>query len=61
VFAEADAEVGARNERHFGAVSLGRTSGFEVIHGLLDRVMQALKVDSYVLRASEGNLLLSFL
>ena len=33
----------SRNERHFAAAFYGRTSGFEVVHGLLDRVMLMLK------------------
>ncbi|KMU79566.1 hypothetical protein CISG_01984 [Coccidioides immitis RMSCC 3703] len=33
----------SRNERHFAAAWYGRTSGFEVVHGLLDRVMAMLK------------------
>ena len=32
--------IGARNERHLAAIHCGRTSGFELIHGVLDRVMQ---------------------
>jgi hypothetical protein len=38
------AEVGARNERHLCAVYYNKNSGFEVVHGLLDRVMQLLSV-----------------
>ncbi|XP_059489950.1 phenylalanine--tRNA ligase beta subunit isoform X2 [Neocloeon triangulifer] len=37
-------EVGARNERHLCAVYYNKNSGFEVVHGLLDRVMQLLGV-----------------
>ena len=33
----------ARNERHFGAAFCGKSSGFEVVHGLLDRMMLMLK------------------
>ncbi|KAK7521191.1 phenylalanyl-tRNA synthetase beta chain [Phyllosticta citriasiana] len=33
----------SRNERHFAAAWYGKTSGFEVVHGLLDRIMQMLK------------------
>jgi phenylalanyl-tRNA synthetase beta chain len=33
----------ARNERHWAAAYYGKTSGFEVIHGLLDRVMSMLR------------------
>lgn len=32
-----------RNERHFAAAWFGKTSGFEVVHGLLDRIMVMLK------------------
>lgn len=38
------AEVGARNERHLAAVFYNKSPGFEIIHGLLDRVMQLLEV-----------------
>ena len=37
-------DVGAKNYRHLCAVYYGRTPGFEVIHGLLDRVMQLLQL-----------------
>jgi len=37
-------EVGARNERHLAAVFYNKTPGFEIIHGLLDRIMQLLEV-----------------
>ncbi|KAF0306655.1 Phenylalanine--tRNA ligase beta subunit [Amphibalanus amphitrite] len=40
------ADTGARNERRLAAVSYSKTSGFEVIHGLLDRLMQLLEVPS---------------
>ncbi|KAK4166805.1 putative phenylalanyl-tRNA synthetase beta chain [Cladorrhinum sp. PSN259] len=33
----------ARNERRWGAAHYGKTSGFEVVHGLLDRVMAMLR------------------
>ncbi|KAN0115091.1 phenylalanyl-tRNA synthetase [Hyaloscypha variabilis] len=33
----------SRNERHFAAAWYGKTSGFEVVHGLLDRVLLMLK------------------
>ncbi|VIO93562.1 phenylalanyl-tRNA synthetase beta chain, putative [Brugia malayi] len=38
------ADVGARNERRFCALYCGKSSGFEIIHGLLDRVMQLLGI-----------------
>ena len=33
----------SRNERHFAAAWYGKSSGFEVVHGLLDRLMAMLK------------------
>ena len=36
--------VGARNSRRFCAVYAGPTSGFEIIHGLVDRVMTLTEV-----------------
>jgi len=44
VVRDAGAEVGARNERRMAAVFYNTSPGFEVIHGLLDRVMQLLEV-----------------
>ena len=44
VLRDSGAEVGARNERHLSAVFYNTSPGFEVIHGLLDRVMQLLEV-----------------
>merc|ERR1719309_1560686 len=54
-------EVGARNERHLAAVFYNKNPGFEIIHGLLDRLMQLLEVppvqsgssDGYFLRQGE--------
>ena len=52
--------MGARNERRLCAVNYNKSPGFEVIHGLLDRVMQLLEVPpgggdaGYCLKASEG-------
>lgn len=37
-------EIGARNERRLCAAFCGMTSGFEIIHGLLDRVMLMLNI-----------------
>lgn len=36
--------IGARNERHLAAVFTSPSAGFEVIHGLLDRIMTLLHV-----------------
>jgi len=37
-------EVGARNRRMLLAAFVGQTSGFEFIHGLLDRIMKVLEI-----------------
>ena len=42
-FKDESLERKARNERHFAAAWYGKTSGFETVHGLLDRVMLMLK------------------
>jgi len=44
VFKDTTRERQARNVRHAAAVWCNRTAGFEVIHGLLDRIMQMLEV-----------------
>ncbi|KAK2108372.1 hypothetical protein P7K49_013537, partial [Saguinus oedipus] len=52
-------DVGAKNYRHLCAVYYNKNPGFEIIHGLLDRIMQLLDVPpgedkaGYVIRASE--------
>jgi len=61
VLKDGGCEVGARNERHLSALFYNKTSGFEIIHGLLDRMMQLLEVPlaedrsqaGYYLKASE--------
>ncbi|KAL1971113.1 hypothetical protein VTN77DRAFT_64 [Rasamsonia byssochlamydoides] len=42
-FKDLSLERKSRNERHFAAAWYGKTSGFEVVHGLLDRIMAMLK------------------
>ena len=37
-------ETGSRNERHLSALFYNRTPGFEIIHGLLDRIMTLVKI-----------------
>uniref|UniRef100_A0A182P097 Phenylalanine--tRNA ligase beta subunit n=1 Tax=Anopheles epiroticus TaxID=199890 RepID=A0A182P097_9DIPT len=44
VLADSKSEVGAKNERRVCAINCNKTAGFEVVHGLLDRVMQLLEV-----------------
>ncbi|KAK0619728.1 phenylalanyl-tRNA synthetase beta chain [Immersiella caudata] len=43
-FKEESQERKARNERRWAAAFYGKTSGFEVVHGLLDRVLSMLRV-----------------
>lgn len=55
-------DVGARNNRHLCAVYCNKSDGFEIIHGLLDRILQVLEIpwtvdkddNGYYLRAVEG-------
>ncbi|KAL1863579.1 phenylalanine--tRNA ligase subunit beta [Paecilomyces lecythidis] len=42
-FKDLSLERKSRNERHFAAAWYGKTSGFEVVHGLLDRLMAMLR------------------
>ncbi|XP_026293829.1 phenylalanine--tRNA ligase beta subunit [Frankliniella occidentalis] len=44
VLRDSNAETGARNERRLCALNCNKTPGFEIVHGLLDRVMQLLEV-----------------
>lgn len=51
-------DVGAANHRHLCAVYYNKNPGFEVIHGLLDRIMQLLNVqpdkeNGYGIKAAE--------
>ena len=56
-------DVGARNERRLCAVTYNKSSEFEVLQGLLDRVMQLLEVPfgsddvSYRLKPADGELM----
>eukprot|EP00891_Asterochloris_glomerata_P001424 jgi/Astpho2/1424/e_gw1.00025.19.1_t len=44
IFLDSQAESGACNQRRLAAVHSSRESGFEIIHGLLNRVMEVLGV-----------------
>lgn len=44
VFKDEKLERKAFNRRHFAAIYAGQTSGFETVHGLLDRIMAMLRV-----------------
>jgi hypothetical protein len=55
-------EVGARNERYLSAIYYNKTPGFEIIHGLLDRILHVLEIAfsankkgvGYFIRAANG-------
>ncbi|KAF2968647.1 hypothetical protein GQX73_g4891 [Xylaria multiplex] len=40
----------ARNERRWAAAYCGKSSGFEVVHGLLDRILLMLRVEDYFIQ-----------
>ncbi|ETE62782.1 Phenylalanyl-tRNA synthetase beta chain, partial [Ophiophagus hannah] len=53
-------DVGAKNHRHLCAIYYNRNPGFEIIHGLLDRIMQLLEVppskeNGYYIKAAEDS------
>lgn len=52
-FKDESRERKTRNERHFAALFYGKTSGFEVVHGLLDRIM--LMLNAKFLEPEEGH------
>lgn len=39
-----ESDVGARNERRLGVLYTGPTAGFEVVHGIVDKVMALLEI-----------------
>ncbi|KAJ5748364.1 uncharacterized protein N7511_010060 [Penicillium nucicola] len=51
-FKDLSLERKSRNERHFAAAFYGKSSGFEIVHGLLDRIMAMLK--SACITSEEG-------
>ena len=64
-FKDMTLERKSRNERHFAAANCGKSSGFEIVHGLLDRLMAMLstgveetgaleKKEGYWIEALEG-------
>uniref|UniRef100_A0A1I8FZY8 Phenylalanine--tRNA ligase beta subunit n=1 Tax=Macrostomum lignano TaxID=282301 RepID=A0A1I8FZY8_9PLAT len=55
VYKSTDSSGSAVNSRQLAAVYYGKSSGFELIHGLMDRIMQVLgvPVDQYKLSATE--------
>ena len=51
-FKDMSLERKSRNERHFAAAWYSKSSGFEVVHGLMDRIMLMLK--SAFITSEEG-------
>lgn len=54
-------DVGARNERRVCALYYGKTPGFEIVHGLMDRLMRMLGIpfsiesdNTYQIKAASG-------
>ncbi|CAG2164938.1 unnamed protein product [Oppiella nova] len=44
ILKDSNEEVGARNERYLSAIYYNKTPGFEIIHGLLDRILHVLEI-----------------
>lgn len=65
VLKDSTMDVGAINNRHLCAVYCNKSDGFEIIHGLLDRVLQVLEIpwsldenpNGYYLRAIDSKAL----
>lgn len=60
VLVDETTEVGARNERRIAAINCNKSAGFEIVHGLLDRIMQLLEVQwkgdkGYVLQSIDDS------
>lgn len=53
-FKDLTLERKSRNERRFAAAWYGKTSGFEVVHGLLDRVLSMLKTNFVATDSTDG-------
>ena len=60
IYKDESTDTNARNERHLAALHYSKTGSFEVIHGLLDRVMELLEVPcnkdgtGYYIKAFDG-------
>lgn len=54
VFKDVSKERQARNERHAAAVWCNKSAGFEIVHGMLDRVMKILEVKLISKAAKQG-------
>lgn len=53
-FKDLTVERKSRNERRFAAAWYGKSSGFEVVHGLLDRVLSMLKTSFVATDSADG-------
>lgn len=54
VLKDDNTDNGARNQRHLCAVNYNKSPGFEIIHGLLDRIMQLLEIPFDSSRSGNG-------
>jgi phenylalanyl-tRNA synthetase beta chain len=57
VLNDKQAETGAKNERRAAVVVCNKLAGFEIVHGVLDRLMQVLDATwkkDYELKLSDG-------
>lgn len=54
VVKDSSVERQARNVRRVGAIFCGRRAGFEVVHGLLDRLMLGLGIKNLGTSSSTG-------
>ena len=61
VLRDPDKDVGARNQRMLAVQYLGKTPGFEVVHGILDRVMKVMSIpfQRYQIAAHKGEKIMS--
>lgn len=44
IYKDATSDTGSRNRRYLAAIYYNKSPGFEVIHGLLDRIMQLIEI-----------------
>jgi len=54
ILKDSNEEVGARNERYLSAIYYNKTPGFEIIHGLLDRILHVLEIPFSVNKKGVG-------
>ncbi|KAF7640229.1 Phenylalanine--tRNA ligase beta subunit [Meloidogyne graminicola] len=54
VFIDNTQDTKCRNERHLAAIFYSKTGAFEIIHGLLDRLMQMLNVKYIDIKEDKG-------